>query len=107
MDFASKNDFLFYEHTDLDELPLVDQLRLHRLASIVVGPHGGAEVSLIAMRPLNSCVIEYKDWFQPWCYARIARAMQLHYIAISRNVTQHSLNVTALKYAMESCLHHV
>ena len=42
MDFVSKHGFLFYEHSDLNELPLVDQLRLHRLASIVVGPHGGA-----------------------------------------------------------------
>ena len=103
MDFASKNDFLFYEHTDLDELPLVDQLRLHRLASIVVGPHGGAEVSLIAMKPLQSCVIEYINWGQPWCYARVARTMQLNYIALGRNFTQHSVNITELKYAMESC----
>ena len=102
-EFATTNNFLFYEHTDVEELPVVDQLRLHRLASIVVGPHGGAEVSLIAMRPRHSCVIELIDWGQPWCYARVARTMQLNYIALGRNISEHDLNVTALNRAMSTC----
>ena len=102
-EFATTYNFLFYEHTDVEELPVVDQLRLHRLASIVVGPHGGAEVPLIAMRPRHSCVIEFINWAQPWCYVRVARTMQLHYIALSRNITEPSLNVTALNRAMSTC----
>lgn len=107
MDFAGNNSFLFYEHSDLEELSIVDQLRLHQLASIVVGPHGGAEVSLIAMRPHHSCVIEYINWAQPWCYAIVARTMQLHYIALGRNITQHTVSLKELEYALGTCLHQV
>jgi hypothetical protein len=81
-EYASKHDFLFYEHSDRNEPSLEDQLRLHRYATMLVGPHGAAEVDMISMRH-NTCLVEIqRNDRSVWCYARSAMAMGMHFFSV-------------------------
>lgn len=74
---------LGFETVECGELAFSRQVELFREASIVVGAHG-AGLSNIAFCPEGAAVLECfaADYVNP-CYATVAAASRLHYVAIA------------------------
>ena len=83
-------------------------LLLFRTASIVIGPHGGAEVNAIAMQPLKSCLIEIYPYRMfghkhVGCYTRMARATNVHFIEMVYQQMGPLSNLSALTDTLAQC----
>lgn len=109
LDWAKEHGYRSYLYSDADAPPsLLQQLLLFRTASIVIGPHGGAEVNAIAMQPLKSCLIEIYPYRMfghkhVGCYTRMARATNVHFIEMVYQQMGPLSNLSALTDTLAQC----
>ena len=79
---ATKTGAELLHHDDAQLPPLREQLGMFAAASIVIGPHGAAEVLSVVMPP-GSCLVEFLDASDPnLCFARAAVLLGHHYVAV-------------------------
>ncbi|CAC5403865.1 unnamed protein product [Mytilus coruscus] len=79
--FAKEANINFLLHDDNFLPSLHDQLQRFANASIVIGPHGGGMVNLIAA-PKGTCVIEFSPMEANVCYMRLSYLLGLTYVAV-------------------------
>lgn len=99
--------FLLHDDNDLPSLPV--QLQRFANASIVIGPHGGGMVNLIASSK-GTCVIEFAPMEANVCYMRLSYLLGLTYVAIPlyRNNTVTENKITdALNHCQRKTSTHV
>lgn len=88
INYAKNNNLNLIIHDDNDLLSLKTQLQYFSEAKIVITPHGGSEINLLACNK-ESTIIEMMDIkYTNLCFARIAYFLDLNYHAIdTRNFT--------------------
>ena len=105
--------YLFGDHKR-DVSPTVShQLIIFNAATIVIGPHGGAETNAITMRPLQSCLIEMYPLAMyglpiRGCYAPMAKSLSIHFYQIDyQEIKKKSGSLDVIDSTLAACLQEV
>ena len=107
--WAQQHGFRSFVLSDTDATPpLLQQLLLFRAATIVIGPHGGAEVNAISMLPRKSCLIEFYPYQmfghrREGCYMPMARALDIFSVQLLYQELRSSSNLSALTNNLDTC----
>lgn len=107
--WAQQHGFRSFVFSDTDATPpLLQQLLLFRAATIVIGPHGGAEVNAISMLPRKSCLIEFYPYQmfghrREGCYMPMARALDIFSVQLLYQELRSSSNLSALTNNLDAC----
>ena len=91
--FCSKRNLQFYLHDDLFLPSLKEQMIIFNKAKVIIGPHGGGAVNLIATKN-KVCFIEFLNTHDiNICYTRLAHLLNIEYFGITYHLYE-GVNIT-------------
>ena len=97
--FCKKRNLDFYLHDDLFLPSLGEQMTIFNKAKIVMGPHGGGGVNLIATKPKTSFIEFISESDINICYTRISHLLNIDYSGLSYSLRT-GINIIELIYVL-------